>query len=449
MTAGNEAKKNKGITNVTRGPLALTAPAEQPGPEEHTYGVAFPFQIAPKLAAAFVCLRNLGYPVGDFENGSDLIVFDDISKVASGKVIQITRNEKYVDPHGQPRINIKYPILGGFVPFGALREDGSPHPHAGTGFGINQGMDFPMIGGGYYDKTDKTTNMIRRTEVRQLSYDAQEFRVVSTEVYEHDSPPKAPGSEWALIWPGLKHAIPDGDDMLYPVFATSNDASTWKSFPMASGVSRWQRLDGKWQPVSFVPVAQSKEAENPRIIYGEPIYPHAMEPSLTRDTDGSLLFTARTMGDETEDHVIRVWRSTDGGASWDLIIDLSEARGQAPMTINHAADDTPYIVGTKLGHEREWLCIWQLNADRTGLEEPITVRNALEEFGPPPTGPIWFMDHPMAAVLQLADGQWHNILSYRNMDRGEHAGADSTPHTGQYLEEVISTGPAIPAWKFD
>ena len=108
MTTENIARKKTGITHVTRGPLALTAPTEQPGPEEHTYGGAFPFQIAPGKAATFVCLRNLGYPVGDFENGSDLIVFDDVSKVACEKVIPITRNEKYVDPKtGQPRINIK------------------------------------------------------------------------------------------------------------------------------------------------------------------------------------------------------------------------------------------------------------------------------------------------------------------------------------------------------
>ena len=92
MTTENIAKKKTGITHVTRGPLALAAPAEHPGPEEHTYGVAFPFQIAPGKAATFVCLRNLGYPIGDFENGSDLIVFDDVSKVAYEKAIQITQN---------------------------------------------------------------------------------------------------------------------------------------------------------------------------------------------------------------------------------------------------------------------------------------------------------------------------------------------------------------------
>ena len=76
------------------------------------------------------------------------------------------------------------------------------------------------------------------------------------------------------------------------------------------------------------------------------------------------------------------------------------------------------------------------------------MRNAQEEFGPPPTGPVWFVDHPNAATVQLADGAWHNLLGYRIMDRGEHGGADPVPQTGLYVGEAISTGPAIPAWRF-
>ena len=61
------------------------------------------------------------------------------------------------------------------------------------------------------------------------------------------------------------------------------------------------------------------------------------------------------------DHLVRVWRSTDSGKSWELIIDLPDARGEAPVTINKAADGTPYIVTNKLGHERDWLCVWPLS----------------------------------------------------------------------------------------
>ena len=449
-TSEQKARRTTGITQVTRGPADLVAPQQFPEGTPLRYGLGIPFQIAPRQAAMFCNLRNEGYPVGDFENGTDVILFDDLSHISAEHAISITRNDKYTDPQtGQPRIVLKHQTVGGFVPAGAKRQDGSAHPHAGTGFGVNQANDFPMKGNGYYDKVDKSTKMIRKTEVHQLAYDGNKFQVVESELRTPDAPPKAPGSDWALIWTSFVQAIPDGDDLLYPMFATKGDASTWKSFPMASGVSRWQRRDGQWQPVGFVPIAHSKEARQPQTIYGVTMHLHAMEPSLIRDTDGSLLFTARTMGDETENHALRIWRSTDSGENWQLIIDLTNARGQAPITINQAADGTPYIVSNKLGHERDWLCIWPLNADRTGLEEPITVRNVLEEFGPPPVGPVWFMDHPNGQTVQLADGAWRHLLAYRIMDRGEHAGADPAPQTGLYLEEVISAGPAIPAWRFD
>ena len=58
----------------------LTALAENPPGEICRYGVAFPFQVAPRLAAVLCCLRNEGHPVGDFENGSDVFLFDDLDR---------------------------------------------------------------------------------------------------------------------------------------------------------------------------------------------------------------------------------------------------------------------------------------------------------------------------------------------------------------------------------
>ena len=216
---------------------------------------------------------------------------------------------------------------------------------------------------------------------------------------------------------------------------------------MAAGVSRWRNQDGRWRPVEFSPVVYSEEPM--RCIW--------FEPSLVRDMDGALLFSVRGSADsglssdapKDVNHRVRVWRLNDGGGDWQLIIDAPNARGQAPVTLNRALDGSPYIVATKLGHEREWLCIWPLNEDRTGLQEPITVRNALAEFGPPPVGPVWFMDHPNGQTVQLADGAWHHLLGYRIMDRGEHAGAPPAPQTGLYVAEVFSAGPAIAVWRFD
>ena len=425
------------ITSVTAGPPRLTEPAEHPPGETCRYGGAFPFQVAPGLAAVFSSLRNEGYPVGDFENGGDVILFDDLDRIDPAGAVPIVRNDTYVDARGRRRINIHYPIVGGFVPLGALREDGSPHPHAGTGFGIGESLDFPLLGKGHYSKSHKRTKVILRTNLYQLSYDTHFFLIDDTEVYNADEPLRAsgPGSEWPLIAPPLKQGVPDGDAYLTGVTSSRGDLPGKAPQPGSCGVARWQRREGAWAPVAYVPVVRYRDGQ----VW--------TEPSLVRDVDGALLFTSRGVFGGM-DHTIRVWQSTDGGEHWRQIIDQPEARGQAPVTINQAADGTPYVVCNKLGRERDWLVVHPLSDDRTALLPAIDVRNALAEFGPPPKGPVWFMDHPMGETLQFGDGQWRHVLSYRNMDRGEHAAGGPTPVTGQFLEEVISDGPPRPVWTF-
>ena len=426
------------IPSITANPPRLTEPAENPPGEVCRYGVAFPFQVAPKLAAVLCCLRNEGHPVGDFENGSDVFLFDDLARIDPATAVPIVRNDTYVDTKGQRRIAIHYPIVGGFVPLGALSADGTPHPHAGTGFGLSEILDFPLLGKGHYTKSHKRNKMIMRTAVYQFSYNTHFFLIDDFDVYDSEHPLTASGkgSHWPLLLPGLKQGIPDGDDFLNPINAAPGDLASWDTQSTCCGVARWRRRDTRWEPIAYMPVLNKP---------GREIW---TEPSLVRDVDGTLLFTARgCFGDL--DHLIRIWRSTDNGESWKLVIEKTEAKGEAPVTINQAVDGTPYLVCNKLGHERDWLVIHPLNDERDDLLPAIDVRNALADFGPPPKGPVWFMDHSMGETLRLGDGQWHHVLSYRNMDRGEHAGSTPPPSSGQYLEEVFSDGPARPVWKFE
>ena len=425
------------ITTITANPARLTEPAEHPPGEICRYGVGFPFQVAPRLAAVLCCLRNEGYPAGDFENGSDVFLFDRLDGIDPAGAIPIVRNDTYVDTRGQRRIAIHYPIVGGFVPLGALREDGTPHPHAGTGFGLSEILDFPLLGKGHYTKTHKLTKAIYRTMLYQFSYDTRFFLIDDTDVYNLDDPLRASdsGSEWPILKPGLKQGIPDGDDLLCPVDASTGDMYIINR-PQSVGVGRWRRGGDRWEPVSYVPIEHHGEEQC------------WIEPSLVRDVDGSLLFTSRGCFGALN-NLVRIWRSTDNGESWEVAIEEDGARGQAPVTINQAADGTPYIVCNKLDHERDWLIVYPLNHERTGLLPAITVRNAIADFGPPPKGPVWFMDHSMGETLRLGDGAWHHVLSYRNMDRGEHAGSGPPSCSGQYLEAILSDGPARPAWRFD
>lgn len=192
------------------------------------------------------------------------------------------------------------------------------------------------------------------------------------------------------------------------------------------------------------------------------------EPSLIRDSDGALLFSARGSGGQRFTEV-RVWRRYEGGPQWRLVFSTPDVRvlhleeggpqweqvisapgahSPGPISINRAADGTPYIAANLLGTGRETLCIWPLNPARTSLTEPITVRSARAEFGPPAADSRWLVDHPSGTVVRLRDGEWHALLAYRVLDSAEHRGAAPSAWTGCYVEEVLSNGPVIPPWRF-
>lgn len=440
-TGSNET----GIVSVTRSAADLVVPRDGEG---FRYGTGYLFQAGPNQAGLLCNLRTEGFPVGDFEAGMDVLLFDDAEKISSTNAVPVTRTVKYADRvTGKWRIVIKHGVKGGFVPLGARRADGSPHPNAGTGFGFCEALDFPMKGNGYYDKRDKTKGMVRTTEVQQLAFDGREFQVQRVDTYTEANPLRASGSPWKIHCPSLRMGIPDGDDLLFAVAATTNDTSRWFSDPHASGVSRWRRVDGRWQPVAFTPIVSSRMPKKPQVVYGQKMSVQPVEPTLVRDIDGSLLFTARFAYEEFDEHALRVWRSVDG-KEWKLIIVRPDMKGQAPVTINRATDGTPYIVSNPLGRERDKLVLWPLDQQRAGFEEPVTARDALQQFGPPPSGLVWFMDHANAGVVRLADGHWHNLLVYRIMDRGEHSGRPPATQSGLYVEEVLSSGPEVPAWNF-
>ena len=412
-----------GITGVTKGPVDVAVPPSTPAGEVLRYGLGFPFQVAPRQAGIFCNIRVEGFPKGDFENGSDVILFDDLSNISAEGAIPVSRNEKVVDPEtGERRIVLKYPVTGGFVPLGAKRADGSAHPHAGTGFGICQALSYPMDEAGLFSRTSE----FHQSEVHQFIYDGRRFRVLRTETKTLE----VPEGEWSIAHAGITNAIPDGDDMLLAVAGqwTFGDQPKW-----VCGVARWRRRYGIWRPISLVTVTDTRHPW--------------VEPSLIRDTDGALLFSAR--GYHDAGNLVRVWRSADGGATWEPIIEVPNAREEAPVSLNRAADGTPYIAANVMGHGRQILSIWPLDAERSGLENPIVARDAPNEFGPPPGGSAWVVDHPSAATLRLADEEWHNVLGYRILWGAESGGAEPTPQTGCYIEEVLSRGRALPVWTFE
>ena len=73
--------------------------------------------------------------------------------------------------------------------------------------------------------------------------------------------------------------------------------------PYFSGLTRWRRGPRGWRPIDFVPVTDVP----------------AGEPSVVRDVDGTLLFTARTTQPKNLYDAL-FWRSRDNGKTWERFL---------------------------------------------------------------------------------------------------------------------------------
>ena len=409
-----------GTARVSRGRPALTKPD---GDTKDQYGLGLVFQVAPHTAAVSCNVRTVGTGHWDFENGTDVVVFTDVATIGKQKRIVVGRNEEDRNPvTGKKRIAVTYPVQVGFVPLGAKRPDGSAHPDAGTGFGFSQALCYDLNDQGYFTMYQAPAEHWHY--VCQFAYDGQNFRVVKTEKKPADAPLKTADGAWTITAPGLSAAVAHGNDLLLPVSANDGKREV-------AGVSRWRRAGGDWCPVAFYDVSGGTE------------------PSLIRDVDGSLLYSVRGAG--ADGQAVRVSRSSDSGQNWKQVLHDPKLRSNAPVTLIQTAAGTPCIAANQPGSFRATLCLWPLNAQRTGCGAAIVARDCVGDFGPAPDGTTWFADHPMATTVQLADGKWHGLLGYRVMafNTTGVGGETVTPRTGCYVEEVFSAGPARPVWKFE
>jgi hypothetical protein len=301
-------------------------------------------------------------------------------------------------------------------------------------------------------------------EVYQLAYDAGTFTARRSELRAQNSadPLRIGDTDWSILVTGISNAISDGDDLLLPAIAARLDRKA-----VGVGVVRWVRRQETWQPVAYdsVTTADGPVPAGPNPMEQCPW----MEPTLVRDSDGSLLFSARGADAFSKPGVkapelgytLRLWRSVRAG-DWKQILDEPRARLNSPVSINVAADGTAYFVSNpydpafipetqKTGRGREKLVMWPLTQDRTGIKPLLMIRDCLAEFGSPPGAgdEKWMADHPNGLTVRLKDG-WHHILCYRicHSPRYRSSGASPSPHSGSYVEEVLSRGPVKPVWRF-
>lgn len=443
------------ITGIHR-VAALTQHHE--GDKTWRFGNGRLIQLSPQKAALITYLRPEYHGGPDFVDGAQILFFDNLQNLEQAESMPLGRNTLRGEPaSGDAHIIMRYPLWSWFVPLGTCLADGRPHPHAGTGFGL-QGIlevqvdtDGKPLPGAFNNPT------ARYNAFMQLAYDDdQGLRVTDEELWLPGQAPPVPSypitlqmtavcagdtSElcWTLDQKGMGGGIADGEDMLMPAVADRPGGNR-----PASGLMRWQRRQGRWEAVHFTPIAISASQHEQ--------YWH--EPSIIRLEDGSLLFTARPRFGPYE-HTIRIWHSTDG-VTWQVVRDEPNARTESPVTLNRAADGTPFLAynpwyeiyrhDMPYTHGRRELSLRPLDDHGRHWSETQLVRRANVD---PAERIPWMLDHPIGETVRLADGHWHHLLLYRSL---YHGSADDIGHHplpyGLCIDRVDSDGPTMPTWRF-
>src|SRR5512144_1987751 len=120
-----------GITGITRGLARLQTPTNVAHGEIWRYGYGFPFQVSSTKAAILANIHRKQARTEDFEVGADVIVFDDLCHLIPDRAVEISRIHRALNPKANEMSDmVKQCPVGGFVPLGTKRADGSPHPHA-------------------------------------------------------------------------------------------------------------------------------------------------------------------------------------------------------------------------------------------------------------------------------------------------------------------------------
>lgn len=381
------------------------------------YGVGYVIQLHAFRAGLLLNVRTAGQGHWDFENGVDFRAFSHPRELQTAVATVVTRNPVETTDHGTTWVGVTYPLQPGFVPMDALAAAGTAHPAAATGFGISQVRYVELGEAGSFNPTLPAQTVF---ELLQLRFTGADLVTAERAVWQD----VVAGQDWDITGRGISAAIPDGVDLLLPIVGGAGGRTQ-------AGVSRWQWDGVRWLPVAFTAIAVGTE------------------PSLIRDGDGCLLFTARGGGNEVA--MLTVWRSCTAAAGWELKMAQDGIRSDAPVSINLTADGLPYLASNPHVGWRSRLALWPLGGARNEVGEPMVVMDALREFGAPPLNTNWFADHPISNVVRLGDGAWHHLLVYRVMAFRASLGGkeEATPHTGTQVDEIASVRPTRPVWLFD
>ena len=104
-----------------------------------------------------------------------------------GAPFQLSSTQAGMNPEtGERMILSTYPFVGGFVPLGARCDDGTPHPHAGSGFAVCTQRGYPVHARSSPLAVDRP---FERHRIQQYSYDGRAWEQVIHERGVRNSAP--------------------------------------------------------------------------------------------------------------------------------------------------------------------------------------------------------------------------------------------------------------------
>ena len=275
------------------------------------YQIGHPAQLDRETAIVGLNIRCCGVNAIDLEVGNDIMFLRDPEHPEKAEIRVLDRPSEFINPlRGEKELLAHYPKNIGFVPLGAKLPDGTPHPFAGTGFIIGAVIGFPLNRLGHSDTFSGIPPEKRYygLEIAQCSYDGKNFTV-------------NPGRLCMIseVLPGyicgggsVGPVIPDGEGLM---MAYSGCPDHGDARICGCGILRWRNIDGEWKPVSFDSVYEDRSKfETLNGITG-----NFIEPTVVRMRDGTLVFSAREVGENPfgpgpqKAERLHVWKSPDNG----------------------------------------------------------------------------------------------------------------------------------------
>ena len=316
---------------------------------------------------------------GDLCVGNDGFIFKNLSEIQAENAIPINAPDpdyKLRSCDGLAYL-AKFPVGGGFVPLGATLDDGKPHPAAGTGILVSQGITFDR------DRTSATEKSEAAFEFMQVRWDGRSLAITDRTLVE---------SMLALdlVSMPILYFCPDGPDLLAPfvttqglvVFRLAFDGREWRAVARGEPFGQHRGSNG------ILPVGES-------------------EPCLLRDAEGFVLYTRGS------DPVGRIYRSTDG---LNFSPRFEKKNNMVPQVLNQGLDGSLYVAtNPNWDMLRNPLVGYPMAGQSFG--EPFVIHDEggiRDDQGPK----VPFVDHGVGVNVFL-EGRWRHLLWYRVCDLKE------------------------------